>query len=394
MDRKLTLVAVGVLAVAAVALAVQPLTPADGVGVTPHESDDRLQREDEVIVHNASGELADDLRLIVHRVDDLRGGDDVRHRIVLRVGAITENQAPSVGSRQGFVTLDQGMVRFLRGDAQRSDDSPTALGLATPEAGTRNVTILLPPVERVRSIDGISYQFLLAHEVAGVPLHKFSGTGNGSQSVTTDFILVHQGVGQGVANNVATRYVKRYGGGGSASVFRPDADDPWQERVLTSVYYEGYQYADAKNLTRVPRSGIPNTTAELLHPNLTLTVEEPPAEPFDQSFRETYDRVASDRIGELAIRELLVARRLSTDRARRAAAGWRNGRLTRYTGDGRLITAWTTAWADENERAAFVTAYDEAVGLDVVESFENVTCDDETRYAIVRGDRVTIVRCS
>lgn len=393
MRQKLILALFGVLVVVAAVLAVQPFSPPSGVGVEPRESDDRLQREDEVIVRNASADFADDLRLIVHRVDDLRGGDDVRHRIVLEVGAIREEDAPGVTNREGFVTFDSAMIRFLGANPGQSDP-PTALALLSNQPGTRNVTIQLPTVSRVRSIEGVSYQSLLAHELGGIPLRTVQSDSGASRSVTADFILAQRAVGEGVANTVSERYVQRYNGNVDMSKYRPDADDPWKERVLTSVYFEGYQYADARDLTRVPRSGRLNTTAELLHPNLTLSISEPPAEPFDQSFRETYDRVASDRVGELAIRELLVARGLSTDRARRAAAGWRNGRLARYTGDGRLITAWTTAWADEDERAAFVTAYDEAIGLEVVERFENVTCDGETRYAIVRGDRVTIVRCS
>ena len=398
MDRTKTvsLVAMLLLTVAVIGGLIHTSTEKQTITVEQHPTDDELSREDDVIVRNASQQLADDLELIVHRVDSLRGGDDQTHRLVIHVGGIEDHPTIVVPSGGSFGKIDSQAVSMLGFREQSSDGETLALALTSSPPGSRNVSIYLPTVSRIASMDGISFEFVLAHELGGIPLWNrdaLERERNVTRQITTDYILARQAISEGIATKVGVEYTKMYGGNVDPSVLRPDGED-WRSRSMSAVYFEGYQYSSVKNLDSSIDAIDVNSTAAILHPNDNISVSNRPEEPFGEEFRERYDRVYSDRVGELLIRELLVSRGVTKQTAAAAAAGWRNGRLDRYAGGGRTATAWTTVWENQTERRAFVDTYGRAVTVERVDEFDTTLCDSSTRYLLVDGNRVTVFRCN
>lgn len=396
MRKTRLLLLVSLLTVAAVGGVVHTTTEQQHLSVESNPADDRLSREDEVIVRNASEQLATDLELIVHRVDELRGGNDQIHRIVIHVGGMEDHSTSAVSTGGSFVNIGPQALSLVGFRGQSSDSDLQTLAVTSMRPGSRNVSIYLPTLSRLATLDGPSYEFVLAHELGHIPLRSREVRGqdrNVTRQITTDYILARRAISEGVATRVGVRYTERYGGSVDPSVFQPD-DDGWRSRALSAVYFEGYRYASSETLNSTADAIEVNSTAAVLHPNESISVAERPEEPFGERFHRQYERVFSDRVGELLIRELLVSRGIDRQTAATAAAGWRNGRLDRYVGGGRTVTAWTTVWENQTERRAFLDAYREAVTVESVEQFDTERCGSDTRYVVIQDERVVVFRCN
>lgn len=374
-------------------------TKANDIVVTDQPSDGALQREDEVIVENASEQVAENLTLIVHRVDALAKNDDTFSRITLRVGGIESRPDGQTSLGRRLPTASSTSLRAVGFSKTRATPSRKPLAVVSNDPSTPNVTVLLPTLERVQTTPGLSYEFVVAHELGGaiVTLHdEFDGnlTRTGPIQTTTDSLLARQAVNEGIANNVGAQYVERYRGTFNPEiVFSVSSDAHWLTHVSDATYLSGYRYAAANSL-RNPSTVSVNTTAAVLHPGANRFVREPPIAIVPQWIDSPGEPTATDRLGELVLRELLITNGVSPTSAGEVAAGWRNGRVDSYDTPNGTVTAWTTIWTDQSATRAFTNAYGANVPVTPAESFERERCLSAERLLLVDGQRVTVVRCS
>lgn len=132
----------------------------------------------------------------------------------------------------------------------------------------------------------------------------------------------------------------------------------WQTAFRTAPYVAGPAYYEAIGADPATRTTIlrdpPNDTRELLHPTEPHREGTLPSEPTTVG---RFERVATDSVGELAIKQALLVNGLDPDPARVAAKGWLDGRMS-YYGDGEdTVVRWTTVWANATEADEFVGAY-------------------------------------
>ena len=366
------------------------------VSVPPHPDDSQLQREDEVVVENASERLAANLSLIVHRVDALVGGDGIRSRYVLEVGG-----SRSLGERPRFASekfylmtaASQRLMGFPESRSKR-DSGPFALASSPP--GSRNATISLPLPRQVTADSGVSYAFILAHEVGNVVNVSRIPDRDLPETPLTDAALAYTALNEGSATRVGQRYVQKYGGEFDPEEMAPDPDDPWRTRVTAQLYYEGYQYTAARQLNGSQRAAV-SSTAEILHPGANRTAWQLPETTFDRRLEGVSEPTTTNRAGELMVDALLVARGTPPSRAERVAAGWRNGRIDQYDTEERTVAVWTTEWANETAAASFTETYATRVPATRVEGFDEEfnagDCGSNTRLVAQTGDRVQVVSC-
>ena len=366
------------------------------VSVSPHPDDGQLQREDEVVVKNASDQLAANLSLIVHRVDALVGGDEIRNRFVIDVGGISSVRREARFSSEefyGMTATGQRLMGFPE-TRQKRNVGPVALASSPPES--RNATIYLPLPRQIAPEASFSYEFILAHEVgnvvdvSGVPDRELPET------PLTDISLAYTAVNEGAANRVGERYVRKYSGSFEAEAMAPEADDHWRTRVTKQLYYEGYQYMAARQLNGSERVAV-SSTAEILHPETNRTTWQLPETTFERRLEGITEPVDTNRAGELMIGALLVARGASPSRAERVAVGWRNGRIDQYRTEGQRVAVWTTEWRNETAAASFTEAYSARVPATRVENFEERfdtdDCSSGKRIINKRQDSVEVVYC-
>lgn len=367
------------------------------VSVPSHPSDDRLQREDEVVVRNSSNQLAANLSLIVHRVDALVAGDSIRSRFVLNVGGRNSLATRARFPSDDFYRMGTTSQQLLGFPDTRPDQTLSPLALASSPPGSRNATISLPHPQQVRTNAGFSYEFIVAHEIGNVVDISKSPSKNSTElPVTTDTILAYTALNEGSANQVGARYVQQYGGTFDAEEMKPDSDDHWRTRVTAHIYYDGYRYVSARGLNGSEKATV-SSTAEILHPEANRTVWQLPKTTFEQRLDSVSEPVATNRAGELLIQALLIERGSPPPLARRVAAGWRNGRIDRYATDNGNIAVWTTEWANETAAASFTETYVTRVPATNAESFDKnfdiKKCRSKERIVERSGKRVTVVSC-
>lgn len=390
---------VGILVVVATAslLGAQAGTEPGVASVSDRPSDDTLQREDEVIVENASDPLAADLRLIVHRVDALAGDDDTFSRIILRVGEVDRTDGERTPVSRRFPTTSEPALRAVGFPNLDGVPAGTPAAVVSNDPRTPNVTVLLPAPQWVRTTPRFSYEFLLGHELGGrtATLHdRVDSVGAGGGRLYTDTLLARLAVNEGVASYVGAQYVERYGGAfDPAAVLEPEPDSHWANRVESAAYASGYRYAAANDL-REPSAARVNTTASVLHPTANRSLGSLPERTVAVSTDALGEPTETDRLGELLVRELLVAVGHSQSDASETAAGWRNGRIDRYDTPNGTVTVWTTVWANETAAATFARVYETNVSTTRVGSFDRGQCGSTERLLLVDGRRVTVVRCS
>lgn len=395
MDRKKT--ALVVLAVALLVATISLTTVGQQQNthqfeVTSHPTDSDLQREDTVVVSDQLVEFEHELRLLTHRVDALRGGDTVTHRIEFRLG--TQDTATTRDASR-LVQL-QGRELDTIGIESQSGETPdsTATAYTSLSPGSRNVTVVLPKPGRVPGLGDTSYSFLVVHELAGIPLGERVMTAGGERRVTTDYILARRGVSEGAASHVGAEYIDRYGGTFEESIFRPKPDDHPHDKIVQWTYYEGYEFAEVENITESKDALAVQSTRALLTPSVDDRVRGLP----NSSFAERLDGVSNstytDRPGPLVARTVLTSRGVGFDRAERVVAGWRNGRIDRYLADGTIASVWTTVWEDETDATGFAQLYSENVPTTRTDSFSLSECQSADRLLLIENRRVTVVRCS
>jgi hypothetical protein len=385
---------VGVLAVFGILLAVVgvvAVVETEPTSVTPHSTDEQLQREDTVTVVNASGELAADLRLITHRADALAGNDDTVSNFTLVVGGSRRFSSPE--PRVGTVPRLNRTQRRTAGFNQTVPESRSGpLALVDAEPGSRDVTVVLPSPDRLASIPAATYGRVIAHEMEHLPYRSVDErTISITRPIYTDTILANRAVREGVAEHTGARYVEMYGGDFDRSA--PDPEGHWRNRLTSALYYEGYRYAEATGLRENSGAEI-TSTAELLHPTANRSPGRLPERQFARHLNGAADPTTTNRLGELLTRELLVSRGERPTRASEIAAGWRNGRVDRYDTPNGTVTAWTTVWASQTAATAFVRVYEANVPVTRAASFDREQCVSADRLLLVDERRVTVVRCS
>jgi hypothetical protein len=382
------LIALGVLLAVVSAVGVVETEP---TSVTPHPTDEQLQREDTVTVVNASGEFAADLRLITHRADALAGNDDTVSNFTLAVGGSQRFSSPE--PRVGTVPRLNRTQRRTAGFNQTVPESRSGpLALVDAEPGSRDVTVLLPSPDRLASLPATTYGQVIAHEMEHLPYRSADErTVSITRPVYTDTILASRAVREGVAEHTGARYVEMYSGDFDRSA--PNPEGHWRNRLTSALYYEGYRYAEATGLRENSGAEI-TSTAELLHPTANRSPGALPDRQFARQLDGVTEPMATNRLGELLVRELLVSRGEAPGRAGEVAAGWRNGRIDRYDTPDGTVTVWTTVWANETAAATFARVYETNVPTTRVGSFDRGQCGSTERLLLVDGRRVTVVRCS
>lgn len=390
MNRKLA-GALSTLGVVLVATAVVAVVGTQDASVTSHPTDEQLQREDNVVVRNASEELAADLKLITHRADTIAGNDGTVSNLTLVVGG--SQRFSRSEPRVGTIPRLNGPQRRTAGfnqDAPESGSEPLAVVSAEP--GSRNVTVALPTPARLESIPTVAYGSVIAHEMEHLPYPSLDKRDISiTRPIYTDTILANRAVQEGVAEHTGARYVEMYGGKFERSA--PEPENHWRTRLTSALYYEGYQYAEATNLRDSNEASI-TSTSELLHPTANRSPGALPDQQFARHLNGATDPTTTNRLGELLTRELLVSRGERPTRASEVAAGWRNGRVDRYDTPDGTVTAWTTVWANQTAATAFVRVYEANVPVTRAASFDREQCVSTDRLLLVDERRVTVVRCS
>jgi hypothetical protein len=132
----------------------------------------------------------------------------------------------------------------------------------------------------------------------------------------------------------------------------------WQTAFQTAPYVAGRTYYESRGAGPELRTEIlgdpPNDTRELLHPRVHAREVTLPTE---STRIARFERTATDTVGELAIKHALLVNDFETDRARFAAEGWVDGRMSYYRDEDDTVVRWTTVWTDAVEADSFVAAY-------------------------------------
>ncbi|MEZ3143948.1 hypothetical protein [Halobaculum sp. MBLA0143] len=246
-------------------------------------------------------------------------------------------------------------------------------------------------------IDGMSYSFLVAHELGGASLRARTDEPGGREApseVTTDYVLARRGISEGMASYVGYEYVERYGGTFDPRVLRPERTDHPHDRVAQWMYYEGYEFAKARSGPSKHDPIDVRSTHRLLFPGVDSGPEALPNSSFAEQLDGASDPVLTDRPGALVVRTALVSRGVGLDRAEETVAGWRNGRVDRYLAEGTIVSVWTTVWANETAATTFARVYETNVPVTRADSFDSDECQSTERLLLVDDRRVTVVRCS
>jgi hypothetical protein len=145
----------------------------------------------------------------------------------------------------------------------------------------------------------------------------------------------------------------------------------------------------------------PQTSEQVLHLDKYLAGEAARVPAFDSSSlsRDGWQAGISTAFGEIGVRGIL-AERLSSSDARRAAAGWGGDQAYLFEREGESLFVWTTVWDTSEDAAEFFRGYNRLLaGRNLKSDGEKpdakiVWLEADGRETIVRraGDSVLIVR--
>ena len=144
----------------------------------------------------------------------------------------------------------------------------------------------------------------------------------------------------------------------------------------------------------------PQSSEQVLHPEKYLSGESPREVDLDlEGFAdEGWRPVATTPLGEIGVRGLLLAG-VTTDEARRAAAGWGGDRSFVFEREGRApLFVWRTVWDTPRDAQEFFRAYNQMLQRRAAPGAAQVESEREWREgaAVTRvrleGDAVTVVR--
>ncbi|MFB6112046.1 MAG: hypothetical protein ABEJ35_05860 [Halobacteriaceae archaeon] len=253
-----------------------------------------------------------------------------------------------------------------------------------------------------------SQELIFVHELVHALQYQHGLVGNGREKLrqrfanwTTDTRLVARAMVEGDAMVTTVAYQRLYAPNQTYASFpRPlPPRGSWQSALVTAPYAVGLEYFRTIGQSPSTRSAAirnpPNSSRYLLHPNASpARTRLPPSSGTVGSF----DRLRSDTVGELVIRRALRLNGLSARRAREAARGWVEGRMTYYDGPKGTVVRWTTRWTSEGDAVAFVDAYTTAFdrrnasradGLLIVPA--TATTPRTALRVVHRGSRVVIL---
>lgn len=377
----------GLLATVAV-LAVGLLAGCYGVG-----SPDAASDGPEVTVSVCESSPDYDYERMVERVEEMKGRQLKRNLTIC-----TEQSAGGIDTTPSrtFARITEPGLSFFGLDATTNAGQRSSLGHTTFSPSGGPIEIFLADQTVVENVSWISYEALVAHELSDAIKVPRTVTNDAtvnereSTRLTTDEILARQALANGVSMYVADLYVDQYGGHLNVSAL--DADERnWKRRVVQSAYAAGYRDSERTDRRTVPTAGRPNSTARILHPNETVSVTGLPPRP--NLSMDSLERVRTDRIGELFLREAFESEGLSAERAAAAADGWTNDRMDYYRANGSTVLTWRVTWEDADERTEFVEAYGAVYDYRRADAFEAVDCGGAGRYLAASGNSVTVLSC-
>ncbi len=333
-----------------------------------------------------------DYERIVYRVERIM---DERLQRNLTICTVDSEAAIDTTPDSGrFARVGPSGLELLGVDPSANVAGRSSLGSTSFSPSGGPVTIRLANESVVENVSWLSYEALVVHELSSAV--SLPGRTNGTETSprsanrrsTTDRLLAQQAFGNGVSLYVADRYVRRYGGHLDASALA-DRDRTWKRQVLQSVYYHGYRYSRARNVTSFEESDRIHSTSQILHPDREEALADAPARP---DVPDSFDHDRTDRVGELFARELLRANGVAENRAATATEGWGIDRMDYFRNGSTTLVTWRVTWDDPGELSAFLTAYDP--DYTEISSLRAVSCHDEQRYLVTSGRTMTLARCS
>ncbi|WP_135825538.1 hypothetical protein [Halorussus ruber] len=358
------------------------------------ESQNTGKNERNVVIE-ACDSLPDyDYERMVERVEDIKG-EQLKRNLSICVEQ-EENGIDTTTNQRQFARIEEPGLSFFGLNSTTNSQQRSSLGHTEFSPSGGPIEIFLANETVVENVSWISYEGLVVHElnhaieIAEQTSRNATSTERVAPPQTTDEILVRQALGNGVSMYVADLYVQKYGGYLNVSVLSADAQN-WKRRVIQSVYSAGYRYSKQTDQRTEPTTDWPNSTAQILHPNETQSVTGLPSRP-DLPIG-SLEHVRTDRIGELFLRETLVSKGISFERASTAADGWTNDRMDYFRTDGSAVVTWRVTWQNSSEKDEFVEVYNEVYDYETRGSFQSVSCRESGRYLVTSKKSVTFLFC-
>lgn len=359
-------------------------------------SDSNHVMTEESVTVETCGALPDyDFERMVSRVERIKGTQLKRNLTMC-----TEQRSGGIDTtpnREGFARIEKSGLSFFGLDADTNTQRRSSLGHTTFSPSGGPIEIFLANESVVESVTWISYEGLVVHELSDaieIPpraADRSATSRQGAMPQTTDEILARQALSNGVSLYVSDLYVEAYGGQLNVTALNV-GDRNWKRQLIQSVYYSGYRYSSETDRRTIPETNRPNSTAQILHPNETVRVNGFPKRP--NLSMDSLERVRTDRIGELFLRETLRSKGVSEARAAAAAGGWTNDRMDYYRANKSTVVSWRVTWQNAEEMAEFVETYDAVYDYERVNAARSVTCEERSRYLSTSEKTMTVVLCS
>jgi len=360
------------------------------VEVMPPEAD-----EPSVNIETCDSLPSYDYERMAARVEEIKGTQLERN-----VSMCVEREEGGIDTtpNQGqFARIGEPGLSFFGLDMTPNSRERSSLGHTSVSLNGGPVKIFLANESVVENVSWISYEGLVAHELSDasrIPKEISDNVARNERATppqTTDGLLSQQALANGVSLYVADRYVEQYGGHLNVSVLDTNESN-WKRRVVQSAYFSGYRYSVQTNQQSIPETSTPNSTAEILHPTREIDVVRLPERP--NLSIDSVEHAKTDRVGELFLRGTFRSKGVSAERAAAAAAGWTNGRMDYYRGNGSTVVTWRVMWQNTSEMTQFVETYDAIYDYEQKESIHFVDCQESGRYLITSEKTVTILLCS
>ncbi|WP_132057687.1 hypothetical protein [Halorussus amylolyticus] len=308
----------------------------------------------------------------------------------------TDSGIDTTPNQAQFAFVEEDGLRFFELDERESSTERSSLGHTTVSPDGGPVEVFLANQTVVENVPWLSYEALVVHELSdaiGIPAAN-DGTTTGSRSTapqTTDEVLARQAVSNGVSLYVADVYIDRYGGHLNVSALSAP-EQQWKRQITQSMYYSGYRYSKQLDQRSVRGTDIPESTAQLLHPNETEPIDERLESPNVST--TSLERVHTDRVGELFLRETLESKGISPSRATAATDGWTNDRMDYYRSSNATVVTWRVTWERASQATEFVDTYAEVYDFERVSTLSPVSCDESGRYLALSEKTVTVAGCT